>query len=169
MEHICNSIRKSNDLYHLDDIRQFGDKWIFHHQLKANEKWVIDGEARYVGEVLSDARLTINFCPYCGEKLTVDVPISTNALHKGNAQNQHPQCPEIEAYNHYLFQSGIKEIWLITKETDEEWWTLGRYLPATIEMVRAEEADYAGELCFQSGFGILFYPFCGELLDEDQL
>jgi hypothetical protein len=35
----------------------------------ASEKDVVDGEAEYIGELLNEQLLAINFCPFCGKEL----------------------------------------------------------------------------------------------------
>ena len=35
----------------------------------ADDKWVEDGEAEEVGELIESNFFMVNFCPYCGEKL----------------------------------------------------------------------------------------------------
>jgi len=37
----------------------------------ATEKDVVDGEASYIGELLCEHLIVIQFCPFCGEKLVV--------------------------------------------------------------------------------------------------
>jgi len=171
MKHACQSIKKRNDLYHLEEIEQVGTKWILHHELKANEKWVYDGEAQQIGEVIHDHKITINFCPYCGEKLNQPLEIRQTDFHKQLApEPAYPelppgnffQCPEVEAYN-----TGTNEKWFIIRDP-EGIWMLEKHIPATKEMVEMREAEYVGELQFLSGFDVLFCPFCGELLDTER-
>jgi hypothetical protein len=176
IKHSCHRLTEQNDTYHLVEIEQVDTKWFFHRELKANEKWVYDGEAKNIGDVVSDHKIIINFCPYCGEKLNRSLEIRQTDFHKQNApEPKYPilppenffQCPEIEIYNLVA-----KERWFIVRDPDDVCidgvWMLEKFTNATDEMVQMGNADYIGELCFISGFGIWFCPFCGELLDIEQ-
>lgn len=50
-------------------LQQVDTKWVYHYELKANEKCVYDGEAKQIGQILFDHKIVINYCPFCGEKL----------------------------------------------------------------------------------------------------
>jgi sarcosine oxidase delta subunit len=171
MKHTCHFLKIRNDQYHLEEIERVGTKWILHNELKANEKWVYDGEAKQIEQVIHNHIIIINFCPYCGEKLNQVEKAYHTDLHKQHTPDPEfselfPecffQCPETEAYN-----TNTIEKWLVIKD-EEGIWLLEKHIPATKEMVEIKEADHIGELRFLSGFDILFCPFCGELLDVER-
>jgi hypothetical protein len=159
MKHTCPWIKQRNDQYHLEEIEQVGTNWILHNELLANEKWVYDGEATHVGQVIYSHKIIINFCPYCGEKLNQEFETHQTGFHLKHAPPPvYPKpsldnlfiCPENEAHN-----LGSLEKWFVSREPDGIW-MLEEYLPEAME------------LNFLSGFDILVCPFCGESLDKER-
>ena len=176
IKHTCNWLVKRNGSYQLEEIEQVNTKWLLHKELKADEKWVYDGEAKKVGDIISDHKIVINYCPYCGENLSRSLEARQTGSHKQHApEPKYPilppenffQCPEIEAYNLVA-----NENWFIVRDPDDIYldgiWMLEKFTLATDEMIQTGNAEYMGELCFSSGFDILFCPFCGELLDTER-
>ena len=43
--------------------------WVLSSASISNEKEVADGEASEVGEVMSNTEITIDYCPFCGQRL----------------------------------------------------------------------------------------------------
>jgi hypothetical protein len=49
MKHVCDWIKKRNDLYHLEKIEQVGMKWILHAELKGMRNGSLLGTQRAFG------------------------------------------------------------------------------------------------------------------------
>ncbi|NIB42841.1 hypothetical protein HBA55_24760 [Pseudomaricurvus alkylphenolicus] len=72
-EHRCaeNQYPKSDRLVHCISSRdQAQDNWQLHCIHYADQEEVDIGEAEYVGEITYHSMILVNFCPFCGEKLT---------------------------------------------------------------------------------------------------
>jgi sarcosine oxidase delta subunit len=173
--HQCNWIKAKNH-YHSSYPEEIGlveKQWTLHRRGIANQKWVEDGEAKFVGEALYDYSIKINFCPYCGMRLEKDLEASASQIHKPGADLHEslfsspllfPQCQAIKD------NFNKEEKWFVIKDIDDDTdiWLLENFIAASPEMVSQGEADYAGELIFRHGFDILYCPFCGELLDNQR-
>ena len=45
------------------------NQWNIYHLYVAEEREVKNGDAKFVGEIITYSSFLINFCPFCGEKL----------------------------------------------------------------------------------------------------
>ena len=177
MDHSCAWLSLKNSISGPVAIEQTDGVWFLHHVLKADEKWVYDGEAAYVGEIIHDHFIPIHYCPYCGEKLSDKIENSHTDFHKSHAHlRKYPllssdpfyQCPEVEQLNASLQDSGIGDRWLVIQDLDGVW-LLEKFTLATEEMVANQDVDNLDELYFLSGFDIIYCPFCGELLSPERI
>jgi hypothetical protein len=179
MNHCCDWLKKYGNIdeFHLTTVEHVNGKWVLHKLLRANEKRVYDGEASYVGEIIHDHVIPINFCPKCGEKLTNEIENSHTDNHKQHApEPKYPelspdhffQCPEIGQLNSSLQDAGIGNRWFIVQDP-EGWWMLEKFRLATEEMVANHDVENLDELYFLSGYDIIFCPFCGELLSPERI
>ena len=178
--HQCHWVRLKNDLE--DEsiiICGIDDEWVFTRNRFANAICVEDGQADYIGELLFTSHIVINFCPYCGEKLSDNQDLSyVGSNHKeywtGTRWEVEDfyQCSPLEKYNqkvrNFQTDTDTNGLWFVTKDNydNDDIWLLERHIFATQQMVQNGEADEVGEVCFEYGFDILFCPFCGERLDE---
>ena len=45
------------------------DDWILHYKYCVPHETGTSGHSKYIGDMLSEVSLVIQYCPYCGEKL----------------------------------------------------------------------------------------------------
>ncbi len=71
-EHLCDKNISPNEIriYHMTET-EYGkqESWVLLSMTIADEKWVYDGEAEYIGEIIDSRSYMIHYCPFCGQKL----------------------------------------------------------------------------------------------------
>lgn len=78
IEHSCDKLAKVLENSKIDDFciinitisRIENQNWLLTKYYYADDQTVYDGEANYIGEVVSEFSMSIDYCPFCGEKLS---------------------------------------------------------------------------------------------------
>lgn len=72
-KHFCEYLNEVNGYKGFNVEISYGDSfWFLHYKSIASELDVRSGEAAFVGEELSNVKLMVKFCPFCGCVLSGD-------------------------------------------------------------------------------------------------
>lgn len=179
-KHQCKTVSTTNRRKYRSLIIGFiNGQWIFDY--KTGRYAVQQDKIHTVADdrISFACRITIDFCPYCGEKLSIEThvyqPISSSQKDKSSEKIH--TCPPLKEYNLKNPSIGSSEdengLWMVVGEDNSlrgyYEWMLNRYSLGPEQKTQEALEKQISDSYFEYGFGISFCPFCGETLDKESV
>lgn len=158
--HLCNELSSiPNDAPFQNSIVRTAVSWSLQYRCFATDADVKYGEAEFVGELIGEANLFIEYCPYCGQFLqqaSSTLPSIENI--KSAAADIIHTC-----INKFTVSKDGAECIILWEDTS---WMIKQSKLATQKEFESGEADEVGETMWEVSLAVKFCPFCGILLQK---